>query len=89
MFKTDAKPEEIYDIFKSFKKEYYKDEYIKKLTETDFRYKILMREIKHVPKFYEVVNNRDTSRYLGNPLPNWGPKAKAKWIKYAVKKLIL
>lgn len=48
-----------------------------------------MREIKHVPKFYEVVNNRDTSRYLGNPLPNWGPKAKAKWIKYAVKKLIL
>ncbi len=73
-------------MWKSYKKEYHKNDYIKKLKENDFRYKILMQDIKFKPKFYKVVNTRDSTRYLGNPLPNWGPKPKAKWIKYLLKK---
>ena len=86
LFKTDAPCDVIYDIFKKYKYDNYgKNEIFKKITENSYKYKILKKEIKHVPTFYEFQGPLHLSKFLSNPFPNWGPKSKAKLIKYTFK----
>ncbi len=78
LFKTDAPPEVIYDIMKSYKKENYKEEeYLKNVNKDSYKYNILMKDIKVKPKFVEV-NREKNIKYPMNPFPNWGPKGKPK-----------
>lgn len=51
LWKTNAPPEAIYDIFKAFKQEKSANEYMKNLSETSVAHKILSREIKYKPNF--------------------------------------
>lgn len=77
LFKTNAPASVIYDILKQYKKENYKEEYLKNVKEGTYKYNILKKDIKVVPTFVEVAREK-TLKYPMNPLPNWGPKGKAK-----------
>jgi len=46
LWKTNAPPEAIYDIFKQYKKEKYGEDYLKNCNEKSLPYIILNREIK-------------------------------------------
>ena len=53
----------------------------KKLTESDFKYKILSSEINlpKDPDFTQLLPKQSkVPKYFPNPEPNWGPKARAK-----------
>lgn len=86
LFKTDCPPATLYDIFKKYKRENYGDNFMKNVKEESYKHKILSKEIKCNPTFVEL---KDTSankmKFLPNPTPNWGPKAKAKVEKYVNK----
>jgi len=83
LFKCDAPPEIIYDVFKQYKIENYKKDLLKNINENSYKYKILRKEVKHIPTFYEYQGSLHIGKFLSNPTKNWGPKAKAKLIKYA------
>jgi len=83
LFKSDAPPEVIYDVFKQYKLENYKKDFMKNINENSYKYKILKKEVKHIPTFYEFEGSLHTGKFFSNPTSNWGPKAKAKLIKYA------
>src|SRR5690348_1868990 len=88
LFKTDANPSVIYDVLKKYKKENYDKDYFRNVKEESYKFKILQKEIKANPVFIESVSGGiKGGKYLPNPTKNWGPKAKAKVIKY-VNKLI-
>lgn len=78
LFKTDAPAEVIYDILKAYKKENYKEDYIKNIKEGTYKYNILSKEIKVAPVFVDMSKPEKTLKYPMNPTPNWGPKGKAK-----------
>jgi hypothetical protein len=82
LFKTNAKGEVVYDIFKQYKKENYDKDYLRNVKENTFKYTILNKEIKHVPVFNSEFNEAKVCRFPSNPTKNWGPKARAKLNKY-------
>jgi hypothetical protein len=82
LFKTDAKADVVYDIFKKYKKENYGNDYLRNIKENTFKYNILTKEIKHIPVFNSEFSENKISRFLPNPTKNWGPKARAKLNKY-------
>ena len=83
LFKTDCPPQKIYQLFQCYKKTNYEEkDYLKNVNEKSYSYKILTKQIGIQPKFYEVETVRNIPRYLPNPFPNWGPKAKTKLTKY-------
>ncbi len=87
LFKTNAPPTVVYDILKYFKwqevagKEEAK--YSGNVKEGSVGRLILQKPIKHEPSFnHELQNLRNSlnklkRKYLPNPEPNWGPKARA------------
>lgn len=83
LFKCNAPPEVIYDVFKQYKKENYQKDFMKNINEKSYKHKILTKDIKHIPTFYEYEGSLHVGKFLSNPTSNWGPKAKAKLIKYA------
>ena len=84
LFKTDATPEVLYDIFKKYKIDNYpKENLFKNMTDDSYKSKILKKDIKHNPTFFEFEGNLHQGKFLSNPTKNWGPKAKAKLVKYA------
>jgi hypothetical protein len=88
LFKTNAPADIIYDIFKKYKKDNYGQDYLKNVKEETYKYKILNKEIKVDPIFTESFTNHhpehgdNIPKYLPNPTKNWGPKGRAKLIKY-------
>eukprot|EP00347_Sterkiella_histriomuscorum_P008091 403346405 len=89
LYKTNAPPEVIYDIFKAFKTQDVKNDQqqlFKNIHLSSFAHRILSAPIKHQPNFVEeIVEGQEPKdkkkvgkkRYLPNPQPNWGPKARA------------
>ena len=77
LFKTDAPTSVIYDILKQYKKENYKEDYVRNVKEGTYKYNILSKDIKVVPTFVEVVRDK-TLKYPEHPFENWGPKGRAK-----------
>jgi tRNA (guanine26-N2/guanine27-N2)-dimethyltransferase len=85
LFKSDAPVSVIYDVFKKYKKDNYSEDYYKNVKEDSYKYKLLEKEIKVDPIFVncaetseEKKSSGNRGKYLPNPLPNWGPKARAK-----------
>lgn len=84
LFKTNAKADVIYDIFKKYKTDnYQKENLFKNIDEKSYKYKLLKKEIIHKPTFYEIEDNLHQAKFLSNPTKNWGPKSRAKLVKYA------
>ena len=82
LFKTDTPPTILYDVFKKYKKENYDAEYLRNVKEDSYKYKILQKEIKVDPIFVESTScNEKKGKYMPNPFPNGGPKARAKELK--------
>ena len=83
LWKTNAPPEVWYDIFKSFKKHHYEQDYMHNVGENSVAHKILTREIVHEPSFevdkaQSKEENKNLKRkYFTATEPNWGPKARA------------
>ena len=68
--------------------ENYSSDYLKNVKEESYRFKILQKEIKINPIFVESTSEKEKKvKYMPNPFPNWGPKARAKEkIKEKIKK---
>lgn len=82
LFKTDAPAEVIYDIFKKYKTDNYtKENLYKNMIEDSYKMRILRKEVIHQATFYEFKGDCG-GKFLENPTKNWGPKAKAKLVKY-------
>lgn len=85
LFKTDAPPEVIYDIFKAWKNQVTggnPDQLKKNIAENSLASRIMQREIKVKPNFNEeevqtLIKIKKVTKYLPNPEPNWGPKGRA------------
>ncbi len=92
LFKSDAPSHVIYDVFKKYKKDNYDQDYFKNVKEDSYKYKLLSKEIKVNPIFVqkedteEKKSSGNKGKYLPNPLPNWGPLARAKEKKPVEKK---
>jgi hypothetical protein len=78
LVRTDCPPAILYQLMCSYKKEVCEQQYFQNVEENDISHKILSKEIKIKPKFYELENTNKNIKFLENPLPNWGPKARAK-----------
>lgn len=68
-----------------------KEEAFKNIKENSYRYNILKKELPKDfnPIFIDTDFNKDRApRYLPNPFKNWGPKGRAKEIKYVAKNII-
>lgn len=85
LFKTNCPSEKLYDVFKIYKKQSISEdkEYFKNIKENTYKYNILSKpintNISPIFKNIEISCNRN-SRYLPNPIKNWGPKGRAKEI---------
>jgi hypothetical protein len=82
LIKTDCPSTILYQILCAFKKAKYEQQYMTNAKETEFAYNILSKAIGVEPKFLELESTNKHLKYLENPLPNWGPKARAKLKKY-------
>ena len=82
LFKTDAPANVLYDVFNKYKKDVDEKEYYKNVKEESYKYKILEKEIKVNPIFVDTDPKEgphvNKGKYLPDPFPNWGPKARAK-----------
>ena len=78
LVKTDCPPEILYQVMCCYKKEVYTQQYFQNVNENEFVFKILSKEVKVKPNFIELENSNKNIKFLENPLPNWGPKARAK-----------
>lgn len=78
LIKTDCPPSILYQILCQYKKEFYETQYLSNAKEDEFAFRILSKEITIKPKFVELELVNKNLKYLENPLPNWGPKARAK-----------
>lgn len=82
--------ETIYNLIKKYKKDSVTDP-LKNVKENTYKYNILRKELPEnfKPIFVdtELNKNRDP-RYFPKPFKNWGPKGRAKEIKYVIKSLI-
>jgi len=85
LWKTDAPPEVVYDVFKKYKKKMFPDEYLRNCEPTSTAFKILsvpMLEDEpdfefEKPKEEGQAAERKKGRYFVAPTPNWGPKPRA------------
>lgn len=84
LFKTDASASVIYDILKKYKKDNYDKDYLRNVNTDSYKYNILQKEIKVNPIFIESISTKSV-KFLPNPTKNWGPKGKAKVVKYVNK----
>ena len=85
LFKTDAPAEVIYDIFKKYKTDNYtKETLFKNMKDDSYKSRILKKEIIHKATFYEFQGENCGGKFLSNPTKNWGPKSKAKLVKYGL-----
>jgi hypothetical protein len=85
LFKTDATAKTIYDVFKKYKLDNYNNDYLRNVKQDSWKYKILSKPVTREPVFSNVDNNIKVQKFLPNPTKNWGPKARAKLLKYIIK----
>jgi len=86
LYKTDAPPEVVYDIYKQIKIQQSGGDSLKlfkNVPESSPAFRILSKKPEVNPSFNEeevtkmVALQKQKARYLPNPAPNWGPKARA------------
>jgi hypothetical protein len=86
LFKTDANAKAVYDVFKKYKMDNYTNDYFRNVKEDSWKYNILTKEVSIQPVFtINADSGVKVQKFLPNPTKNWGPKARAKLIKYIYK----
>jgi hypothetical protein len=82
LFKTDANAKTIYDIFKKYKMDNYGPDYLRNVKKDSWKFNILDKAVTIEPVFSTTDNNVKVQKFFPNPTKNWGPKARAKLLKY-------